>query len=179
MNRVKIEIAKKTLNILNTQSFRNIDINSVKNFKNQNLIKTKKDLLANINNFFDFQLKKNISSIETSTSKDMLFEILMVRFDILNSYRKPILKLVKHFQSNPKDFVIFIPTLIQSMILMLTLSNTNLKGFKGAAKIKSLFILYILTVFVWKNDDTESLEKTMTALDKYLDQFDRITKVFD
>jgi len=65
------------------------------------------------------------------------------------------------------------------MILMLTLSNTNLKGFKGAVKIKSLFILYILTVFVWKNDDTESLEKTMTALDKYLDQFDRITKVFD
>ncbi len=179
MNKLKIEIAKKTLKILSTKPFREIDIDSILNKKNQNLINNKKELLININKFFDFQLKKNMSSIEVSTSKDMLFEILMARFDILNNYRKSILNLIKHFQSNPKDFIVFMPSLIESIILILTLSNINLKGIKGAAKIKGLFILYVLTVFVWRNDDTESLEKTMTTLDKYLDQFDKLTRIFD
>mgnify|MGYP001189683019 CR=1 FL=1 len=179
MNKAKIEIAENTLKILSKKSFRNMDIDSVLNNKNQIFIKTKKDLLININKFFDFRLRKDLTSIEISTSKDMLFEILMARFDILNNYRKPILNLIKHFQSNPKDFIIFIPTLIESIILMLTLSNINIKGIKGAAKIKGLLILYVLTIFVWRSDDTESLEKTMTSLDKYLDQFDRITKVFN
>ena len=33
------------------------------------------DLILNINDFFDFQLKKNLVNIEKSSQRDMLFEI--------------------------------------------------------------------------------------------------------
>ena len=49
---------------------------------------------------------------------------------------------------------------------------------KGLPKLKVIFVLYILTIYSWTNDETESLEKTMTALDKYLNNLDKYLKIF-
>ena len=45
-------------------------------------------------------------------------------------------------------------------------------------KLKGLFVVYVVTFFQWLDDDNPSLEKTMTALDKYLDQAEKIGKFF-
>ena len=43
--------------------------------------------------------------------------------------------------------------------------------------IKGLFIIYIATFLVWIKDETKSLEKTMTSLDKNLDQAEKFIKL--
>ena len=62
--------------------------------------------LNNINRYFDYLLKNNLNSIESSSSKDMIFEVLKARFDILNKYRKSIKNLAKYIKSNPHKFII-------------------------------------------------------------------------
>ena len=61
-----------------------------------------------------------------------------------------------------------------SVILISTLSNINVNGIKGVVKIKSIFILYLLIIYTWNKDSTESLEKTMTTLDKYLTNLNKL-----
>ena len=104
----------------------------------------------------------------------MLFEILMNRYDILNMHRKSIKNLINNFYSNPKEFVLLIPSFFESVILISSLADVNIKGIKGSVKIKSIFLLYILVTFTWKNDESPSLEKTMTTLDQYLNQLNNI-----
>ena len=108
----------------------------------------------------------------------MLFEVFMARLDILNEYRKSIKKLIKFFLKNPNELFFITPSFVESIVLMSTLSNINIDGLKGLPKLKVIFALYILTIYSWTNDETESLEKTMTALDKYLNNLDKYLKIF-
>ncbi len=174
MDKNKIFIAKKTLNLLEKKQWNNISLSTLLDKKNIALFKNKNELLININRYFDYLLKKNLTYLEQSSSKDMLFEVLMARLDILNTHRKSVKKILKYFPSHPHQAIKLIPSFIESIILISTLSNVEISGVKGAAKIKALFILYILTIYTWSNDESDSLEKTMTILDQYLTNFDKL-----
>ena len=61
---------------------------------------------------------------------------------------------------------------------MATISNIKVNGIKGLANIKVIMILYFLIIYTWNKDETESLEKTMTTLDNYLTNVDKLSFVF-
>ena len=176
MNQNKISLAKKTLQYLEKKKLRDINLkNLLSNTKVPNM-NNKIDLILNINDFFDFQLKKNLVNIEKSSQRDMLFEIMMARYDILNEYRTSVKNIIKHFMSRPKEVLKLIPKSVESKILIATFANINLNGIQGFIKIKIIFILYYITLFTWFNDEHESLEKTMSVLDKYLNNIEKIIK---
>ena len=178
MQKNKILIAKKTLQLLESNSWEKINLSKVLKASEDNLFKNKRDLLKNLNKYFDYLLKENLSTLEESSKKDMLFEVFMARLDILNQYRPSIKKLIKFFLKNPNEFFHVTPTFIDSIVLMSTLSNIDIDGLKGLSKLKIIFVLYIITIYSWNNDETDSLEKTMTALDKYLSNLDKYLKIF-
>ena len=62
------------------------------------------------------------------------------------------------------------------MVLIANLTKTPTKGIKGSIFIKGLLVIYFLSFLTWKEDNSKSLESTMTSLDKYLDQF--INKIY-
>ena len=176
MNQNKISLAKKTLQYLEKKKLREINL---KNFLSNSRISNmnnKIDLILNINDFFDFQLKKNLVNIEKSSQRDMLVEIMMARYDILNEYRVSVKKIINHFISRPQGVLKLIPKLIESKILIATFANINPSGIQGVIKIKIIFALYYITLFTWFNDENESLEKTMSALDKYLNTIEKVIK---
>ena len=94
------KIACKTLNILKKKSFNSISLNEILNGnRNKKInIKSKFDLLKNINDYVDHQLITEMNSLEISSSKDMLFEVLMARFDILELNRKSFLEIYKYIK---------------------------------------------------------------------------------
>jgi len=177
MQASKVKIAKKTLKLLENSSWEKITLLKVLEKQKDKSIKNKNDLLININRYFDFILKQNLVMLEKSTTKDMLFEVLMARLDILNQYRVSIKNLLKYFSSNPHKFVKLLPSFGDSIILISSLSNIDVSGFKGITKIKAIFLLYVIIIYTWNKDETESLEKTMTTLDKYLNNLEKIFKL--
>ena len=73
MNQNKISLAKKTLQYLEKKKLRDINLkNFLSNSKVPNM-NNKIDLILNINDFFDFKLKKNLVNIEKSSQRDILF----------------------------------------------------------------------------------------------------------
>ena len=176
MNKNNIKIATDTLQFLKKKSWNELNLDEIlKKSKNKSkTIKTKNDLLKNINKYVDYLLKKEISTIEKSTPRDMLFEVIMARFDVLQKYRSSFLILFKSFKSNPQKFLILMPTFLESMILMASLADIKIKGINGSLKIKGIFIVYIATFFEWVKDNSKSLDRTMNSLDKYINQSSKI-----
>tara|TARA_A100001011_G_scaffold104086_1_gene110137 strand:- start:1109 stop:1645 length:537 start_codon:yes stop_codon:yes gene_type:complete len=178
MQKNKIDVAKKTLKELENISLKKISIKKILNGEKNIKFSNKNDLIININRYFDYLLKKNLINIENSSSKDMLFEVYMARLDILNLHRKSVLNIIENLFTQPKLLITLLPSIVQSIILIATISNIDVNGLKGIAKIKVLFILYLFIIFSWRNDKSASLEKTMTTLDKYLNNIEKIFKFF-
>ena len=174
------EIAQKTLEILKKKSWSTLSLDQIlKNNKNKKIhIKSKLDLLKNINRYVDDVLIKQMRSIENSSTKDMLFEVLMARFDILQLNRKSFLEIYKVLKKNPQFFIKLLPSFVESMIVTAELSKYNVNGLKGTIILKGLMIVYFVTFFQWIDDKNSSLEKTMTELDKNLNQAEKFGKLF-
>ena len=173
------KIAQTTLNILKKNSWSSLSLEQVLNNSKikKNKIKSKFDLLKNINRYVDILLILEMRHLEESTAKDMLFEVLMARFDILQLNRESFLKIHKNFKQKPQLFIKLLPSFLESMIVTAELSKYNVNGLKGTIKVKGLMAVYFLTFFQWIDDKTPSLEKTMTVLDKNLNQAEKFGKL--
>ena len=176
MNKENINIALKTLKLLKKKSWGEIRLEEIiiNSKKHKKTNKTKNDLLKNINRYVDYLLKKETSSIEKSSTKDMLFEVIMSRFDVLQKYRNSFLTLFDSYKLKPQKSIILIPSFLESMFLTASLANIEIKGIKGSLTIKGIFIIYFATYLEWMNDTSKSLEKTMTTLDQYLNKASKI-----
>ena len=170
-------IALNTLAILKKKSWKVLNFEEVlKNNKNIN-IKSKIDLLKNINRYVDDALIIKMKKLEISSTKDMLFEVLMARFDILQQNRKSYLEIYKGFKKSPQYFIKLLPSFLESMIITAELAKYNVNGLKGTIRLKGLMMVYFATFFQWLEDKTTSLERTMTQLDKNLDQAEKFGKL--
>ncbi len=176
MNQNKISLAKKTLQYLEKKKLKDVNLKNLLSNTKVSDMNNKIDLIFNINDFFDFQLKKNLVNIEKSSQRDMLFEIMMARYDILNEYRTSVKNIINHFMSRPQEVLKLLPKSVESKILIATFANINLNSIQGVINIKIIFVLYYITLFTWYNDENESLEKTMSVLDKYLNNIEKVIK---
>ena len=180
MNKDKINISKITLKLLEKKLWNKISLEEVKKLnKNSLSIKNKNQLLENINRYFDYLLKNNLNSIENSSSKDMIFEVLMMRFDLLNQYRPQIIKIFNLLKKKPQYSIRVLPSFIDSMNKMLKKSKIETTGIKGNLKIKGLLVIYFSTFLTWINDESESLDKTMMKLDDNLEKSAKLIKLID
>ena len=173
MTKDEKKISESVLILLKNKNWKDLTLfeiekkSKVKNFNK--LIKNKNNIIKNINKYFDYNLKLEIKNIEQSNNKDMMFEILMMRFDILQRYRKGVLSIFNSFRSRPQDLLFLLPNIIDSIILMVNYTNISQKGVSGQLNIKGILLIYIASFFTWMKDDSISLEKTMITLDKNLD----------
>ncbi len=173
------KIAKDTLKLLTKKSWNKISIDAIlKNKKTRKInIKSKIDLLKNINRYVDDLLISEKKSLEKSSTKDMLFEVIMARFDILQENRESFIYIYKVFKKTPQNFIALLPSFLESMIVTAELSKFKVNGLKGSVRLKGLMMVYFITFLQWIDDTSSSLEKTMTELDKNLDHAEKFGKL--
>lgn len=127
------------------------------------------DILVAYGRMVDRKVMENIGEVDESSShRDLLFEILMERFDILNEDRAALTSIIDSFKFDPKQLVIGLPHLGRSMSWMLEAAGIETNGIRGAAHVMALTTVYVATVKTWMEDDSEDMSKTMAALDKNL-----------
>ena len=182
MKQELIKIAQVTLKILSKKSWNYLSISEVKQKSKikifDNEIKNKHSLLRNINAYFDHVLSLDVRRIEQSNRKEMIFEVMMMRFDILQNNRKALQSIFNSFKSKPQELIFLLPYLFNSMILMANYANISVRGLRGQLRLKGILIIYCSTFLIWMKDDSTSLEKTMTSLDSYLNKAGSILKFF-
>lgn len=129
----------------------------------------KMDILCAFGRMID---RKVLAEIETpdpeSSHRDLLFDILMERFDAINEHRAAVISIYNAFRFEPKQALTSMPHLCRSMTWMLEAAGIDTNGFKGAARVAGLTGVYLKTVRIWVKDDSADMGKTMAALDKSL-----------
>ena len=137
------------------------------------------DILTALGRMIDRKTLENSGQGEAGIShRDRLFDILMERFDVLNEHRDGITAILRTFKCDPKQAIISLPHLCRSMSWMLDAAGIETSGIKGVARIAGLTGLYLKTLWVWMDDVSEDMAKTMAALDKNLERAERMANSF-
>ncbi len=172
------KVAENTLIKLRKKSWNKLTLNDVleKNIKNKKFFNSKNDLLKNLNRYVDNILIEKMKYLENSSKKDMLFEVLMARFDILQENRISFIKIFEEIKKSPNKILKLFPSFLESMIVTAELAKFNVNGLRGTIRLKGLFFIYLITFNSWVDDKSTSLEKTMNALDKNLDKAEKLSK---
>lgn len=100
--------------------------------------------------------------------RDDLFDILMERFDRLNNDRDAVTSIIGSFCADPKQMVIALPHLGRSMNWMLEAVGIETTGWRGAARVFGLSVIYLMALRVWKDDASADMAKVMASLDRSL-----------
>jgi AcrR family transcriptional regulator len=106
--------------------------------------------------------------------RDRLFDVLMRRFDALKGQRDAVAAIAGASMRDPLAGLCLSAGLMQSMRWMLEAAGIRTAGPKGRMLARGLTAVWLATLRVWLNDDSEDMASTMAALDRNLKRAERI-----
>ena len=118
----------------------------------------------------------SVNDFKDSSTKDILFELIMLRFDEMEDYKDALKSILKNTRKNPLLLSIISKNLLNTMDFYLELSNAYKSSPFEFYKKNFLLLIYSLTFKIWLEDNTEDLSKTMAELDKLLSMAQSLQK---
>ena len=109
-----------------------------------------------------------------STPRERIFDLLMRRFDVLQQHRDGMLALLRALPLNPALALPLGAATLRSMAWMLETAGLSAAGLRGLVRSNALVGVWLYALRAWKDDDSADLSGTMAALDKALDQAERV-----
>lgn len=105
---------------------------------------------------------------DSGSPRDRLFDVLMRRFDMLESHKAAIGRIMGAACRDPLIGIAVGASMLRSMALMLEAAGIASEGLRGAIRRKGLTAVYVGTLRDWLKDDTTDKSRTMAALDSRL-----------
>ena len=142
-----------------------VPINDLKVF-----FKCKNSIVDKFSRMIDknIESKLRIDDFKDSSKKDILFELIMMRFDEMEGFKGSLVKILDVSKNKPLLISIITRNVMNTMDFFLELSNSYNNYAFDILKKNFLFIIYSISFKTWLSDDTEDLSKTMAELDKLL-----------
>lgn len=110
----------------------------------------------------------NVSMAETP--RERLFDMLMSRFDVLQSHRAGVLALLAALRTDPGTGMLLYGATLRSMKWLLDGAGIPSTGLVGALRVHGLQALWLYAVRAWEGDESADLSATMAAVDRGLDR---------
>lgn len=109
-------------------------------------------------------------------TRDRVFDSLMNRFDVLQGMRHGLVPILRDFYKSPCDIVGLFPHLLGPIGQVMAAADVDATGIGGGLKTIGLSVVYLNSLRVWMDDDSEDLSKTMAALDTSLYRAERVAE---
>lgn len=110
--------------------------------------------------------------------KDRLFDILLRRFDFLQTHRAGVLALTRHLASHPELAAFLARETVESMGWMLEATALPAHGIRGELRKQGLALVWAWGLRAWLADESADLSATMAAVDVALARADQIAGRF-
>lgn len=101
---------------------------------------------------------------EGQTPRDLLFEVIMSRFDVLEPWKGALKSIARSALPEPGQIV----QGLASQGWMLEAAGINSSGIEGGVRTAGLATVYASVFRAWLEDDDPGLARTMAALDRRL-----------
>jgi ubiquinone biosynthesis protein COQ9 len=109
-----------------------------------------------------------LDAAEEGPVRDRLFDLLMRRFDVLQTHRAGVKALLRHLPTHPPTALLLALATKRSMRWMLQAAGLNAIGPVGALQVRGLLVVWLWGVRAWERDESEDLSGTMAAMDTAL-----------
>ena len=120
--------------------------------------------------------KLRIKDFKDSSKKDILFELIMMRFDEMEEFKGSLARVLDASKKTPILISIITQNVMNTMDFFLELSNSYNNYAFDVLKKNFLFLIYSITFKTWLTDNTEDLSKTMAELDRLLSTAENFQK---
>lgn len=110
--------------------------------------------------------------------RELLFDMLMRRFDVLQQHREGVVSLLHAIPADPGLALMLAGTTARSMGWMLAGAGIAGSGLRGFVRVNLLSGAWLGIVRAWERDQSPDLSATMAALDRTLDRLARIDPAF-
>lgn len=139
----------------------------------------KEDILTAYGRKLDQKVLEAFADFNPETPvRDLIFDILMERFDLANQDKVALKSIFNSMRTDPGQVLVNLPQLGASMTRMLEAAGLDPYGWRGAARIAGLSAAVAWVTRVWLEDDTQDLSKTMASLDKALSRVENLAERF-
>jgi AcrR family transcriptional regulator len=112
------------------------------------------------------------------SARDRAFDVLMRRVDALAPHRAGVLRLMDEVSRDPALGLAMTPALLNSMGWMLEAAEIDRAGALGQLRAQGLLGVWLATLRAWRRDASADLGATMAALDRAIDQAERVARTF-
>jgi ubiquinone biosynthesis protein COQ9 len=113
------------------------------------------------------------ASIDGSV-RDRLFDLLMRRFDVMQSHRAGVKALLRFLPKHPPAALLVACATKRSMRWMLQAAGVGATGPRGELRVRGLLAVWLWGVRAWDRDDSEDLSGTMAAVDVALQRAEQV-----
>ena len=132
---------------------------------------TKTDILAASLGYIDESTvsQYHAHNLALSSSRDILFELIMCRLDVLENHKKslkPLLKTILY--GSPLTFLEMSPRALISLSFLLNTAHISTTSILGVIKLKAFAIVYGIIIKTWIETEDSDLSQTMVMVDKLL-----------
>jgi ubiquinone biosynthesis protein COQ9 len=108
------------------------------------------------------------------TVRDRLFDLLMRRFDVMQTHRAGVKALLRFLPSHPSTALLVGCATKRSMRWMLQAAGVGATGPRGEIRLRGLLAVWLWGIRAWDRDESEDLSGTMAAVDVALQRAEQI-----
>jgi hypothetical protein len=119
------------------------------------------------------------TAVSAGTVRDQLFDILLRRFDFLQTHRAGVAALLRHAPLEPALAGWLARENLISMGWLLEGAGVSAQGIGGKLRKRGLAAVWAWGVRAWLSDESEDLSATMAAVDTALARADQIAARFN
>jgi ubiquinone biosynthesis protein COQ9 len=106
--------------------------------------------------------------------RDRLFDLLMSRFDAMQTHRAGLKALLRALPGDPPTAILLACATKRSMRWMLQGAGVTATGPRGALQVRGMLAIWLWAVRAWERDESDDLSGTMAAVDKALGRADQV-----
>ena len=141
---------------------------------------SKDNLLVEFSKMIDVRVEGSFSfeDAASTSTKDNLFELIMLRLEHMESYKKALSRIILDLDGNPLPLKNVLVTVTNSLDFYLELSRAYDNSLFDIFKKKIILFLYGLIFKTWLEDNSQDLSTTMSELDKFLTYAETLAQKF-
>jgi AcrR family transcriptional regulator len=106
-------------------------------------------------------------------ARERLFDVLMRRLEALGPYKEAVRSIMRSARRNPGLAFALNAMAVRSQHWMLEAAGIRASGPRGALRAQGAALMFARVLSVWTDDEEESLDRTMAALDRGLASAER------
>jgi len=144
----------------------------------QKTFQNKDEILPLLVEYFDSEVSRAIGkNLEKGTPEDRLFEVMMARFDVIQSHRTALLRFLHSVKHDPSPLRFLVPAQMKSMQKMLCIAGLGQEEPQNTLAVLGLGAVYLASLYCWQKDHSKDMTATMASLDRGLKRAEKLAKI--